>query len=74
MSTVQSYTPKALTVTDSAAHKIATLMLEENNLSLKLRVYIEGGGCSGLQYGFTFEEEVTPEDFVISKTVSLPGE
>ncbi|MEM9305540.1 MAG: iron-sulfur cluster insertion protein ErpA, partial [Pseudomonadota bacterium] len=45
-----------LVLTDSAARKVRELILEEQNPGLKLRVYISGGGCSGFQYGFTFDE------------------
>ncbi len=48
--------------TDSAAKKVGTLISEEGNDNLKLRVYISGGGCSGFQYGFTFDEEVNEDD------------
>ncbi|MFK5948709.1 MAG: iron-sulfur cluster insertion protein ErpA [Methylococcales bacterium] len=48
--------------TDSAASKVAALIAEEDNNNLKLRVYISGGGCSGFQYGFTFDEEVNEDD------------
>jgi iron-sulfur cluster insertion protein len=48
--------------TDSAASKVAGLIQEEGNDNLKLRVYITGGGCSGFQYGFTFDEEVNEDD------------
>jgi len=48
--------------TDSAAEKVGTLIVEEGNDNLKLRVYISGGGCSGFQYGFTFDEEVNEDD------------
>jgi len=48
--------------TDSAAQKVAGLIQEEGNDNLKLRVYISGGGCSGFQYGFTFDEEVNDDD------------
>ena len=48
-----------------AANKIRELVLEEQNPDLKLRVYIIGGGCSGFQYGFAFEEETEEGDFVI---------
>jgi len=48
--------------TDSAAAKVAALITEEDNDNLKLRVYISGGGCSGFQYGFTFDEEVNDDD------------
>ncbi len=48
--------------TNSAAEKVGTLIAEEGNDNLKLRVYISGGGCSGFQYGFTFDEEVNEDD------------
>jgi iron-sulfur cluster insertion protein len=48
--------------TDSAAEKVGALIAEEDNNNLKLRVYISGGGCSGFQYGFTFDEEVNEDD------------
>jgi iron-sulfur cluster insertion protein len=50
---------------DSAASKVASLIQEEGNDNLKLRVYITGGGCSGFQYGFTFDEEVNDDDTLI---------
>ncbi len=54
-----------LSLSISATNKIRELVLEEQNPDLKLRVYIIGGGCSGFQYGFAFEEEVEDGDFVI---------
>jgi iron-sulfur cluster insertion protein len=48
--------------TDSAAAKVGELIAEEGNDNLKLRVYVSGGGCSGFQYGFTFDEEVNEDD------------
>ncbi len=48
--------------TDNAAKKVSTLIAEEENDNLKLRVYVSGGGCSGFQYGFTFDEEVNEDD------------
>ncbi len=54
-----------LTFTDAAAVKVRQLILEEQNPGLKLRVYISGGGCSGFQYGFTFDEEVAEGDFTV---------
>jgi iron-sulfur cluster insertion protein len=48
--------------TDSAAAKVSELIAEEGNDNLKLRVYVSGGGCSGFQYGFTFDEEVNEDD------------
>jgi len=53
--------------TDSAADKVAGLIKEEGNDNLKLRVYITGGGCSGFQYGFTFDEEINDDDTQIQK-------
>lgn len=53
--------------TDSAAKKVAELIKEEGNPELKLRVYVSGGGCSGFQYGFTFDEAIADDDFGIEK-------
>lgn len=58
---------EAIKFTDSAAQKVAGLIQEEGNDNLKLRVYITGGGCSGFQYGFTFDEEVNDDDTQIVK-------
>jgi iron-sulfur cluster insertion protein len=52
--------------TDSAARKVQELILEERNPDLKLRVYISGGGCSGFQYGFSFDEEQAEDDIAVS--------
>ena len=59
-----SYDPEAPSVifTDSAAAKVAALIQEEENPNLKLRVFIAGGGCSGFQYGFTFDEVLQDGD------------
>lgn len=54
-----------LLFTDAAANKVKTLISEEQNNNLKLRVYITGGGCSGFQYGFTFDEKVNEGDLCI---------
>lgn len=51
-----------LNFTDAAAGKVGELIEQEGNPQLKLRVYIQGGGCSGFQYGFTFDEEVQDGD------------
>ncbi len=56
-----------LVFTDSAANKVRELLDEENNDSLKLRVYVAGGGCSGFQYGFTFDENVEDGDTAMEK-------
>lgn len=54
-----------LTFSDAAATRVKTLIAEEENPELKLRVYITGGGCSGFQYGFTFDESVNDGDTTI---------
>lgn len=54
-----------LKFTDAAANKVKVLIEEEENPNLKLRVYITGGGCSGFQYGFTFDEQVNDGDMAI---------
>ena len=53
--------------TDAAALKVKALVEEEENPNLKLRVYVTGGGCSGFQYGFTFDEKVNEGDMTIEK-------
>ena len=58
--------PPSLLFTDSAARKVASLIAEEGNPSLKLRVFISGGGCSGFQYGFTFDENAEDGDTEIA--------
>ncbi len=60
----------SLIFTDAAAKKVYSLIEEESNPNLNLRVFITGGGCSGFQYGFTFDEEINDDDFVIEKTIS----
>ena len=69
----QEQIPEPINMSDSAAIKVAQLMQEEGNLELKLRVYIEGGGCSGFQYGFDFTEEKEHDDTIISK-LATPDE
>ena len=54
--------PPPIVFTYAAAEKVAQLISEEDNPSLKLRVFISGGGCSGFQYGFTFDDEVEDGD------------
>ena len=64
--------PEPIVFTDSAATKVADLIAEEGNPDLKLRVFVQGGGCSGFQYGFTFDEITNDDDTVMSKNgVSL---
>ena len=59
--------PMPLVFTDAAAHKVKDLLEEEGNPDLKLRVFIQGGGCSGFQYGFSFDEVVSEDDTTIDK-------
>lgn len=61
-----------INLTDSSVIKIADMLAEENNPNLKLRVFVQGGGCSGFSYGFVFDEDQNEDDFVIEKgTVKL---
>ena len=76
---VQHHTPTTrqslgptVQVTLDAANKVAELAAEENNPNLHLRVYITGGGCSGYQYGFTFDEKIQEDDTVIEHATSQP--
>jgi len=59
--------PAPIIFTDSAAAKVADLVAEEGNPDLKLRVFVQGGGCSGFQYGFTFDEIVNDDDTEMHK-------
>jgi iron-sulfur cluster insertion protein len=59
--------PPPLVFTDSAADKVKQLVDEEGNSDLKLRVFVQGGGCSGFQYGFTFDEVVNEDDTQMAK-------
>lgn len=65
--TYQTQGDAALVVTEAAARKVRELIDEEHNPDLKLRVYIQGGGCSGFQYGFSFEEAAEEDDFAIER-------
>lgn len=58
-----------LYMTDKAAAKVFELIEEEGNFALKLRVYVTGGGCSGFQYGFSFDEVVSDDDLLIEKNM-----
>jgi len=59
--------PAPLVFTDNAAEKVRSLIEEEGNAELKLRVFVTGGGCSGFQYGFTFEDTVAEDDTALEK-------
>ena len=65
----QSSRDPLINVTDAAALKVHQLVVEEDNFDLNLRAFITGGGCSGFQYGFTFDETINPDDSVIEKQV-----
>jgi iron-sulfur cluster insertion protein len=56
-----------LDITDSCISRVTELVAEEGNPALKLRVFVTGGGCSGFQYGFTFDEDVAEDDFSFAK-------
>jgi iron-sulfur cluster insertion protein len=59
--------PAPLVFTDNAANKVKELITEEGNPDLRLRVFVTGGGCSGFQYGFTFDEVTNEDDTVMEK-------
>ena len=67
MNAVTEQMPDPLVFTDSAADKVRQLIEEEGNPELKLRVFVTGGGCSGFQYGFTFDEAVSDDDTTLQK-------
>ena len=64
---VMTEMPAPLIFTDAAAMKVRSLIEEEGNPELKLRVFVQGGGCSGFQYGFTFDEVVNEDDTTMIK-------
>lgn len=67
MSSAESFNPTPIMFTDSAARKVQSLVDDEGNEQLKLRVYVTGGGCSGFQYGFTFDDAVAEDDTIIER-------
>ncbi len=67
MSVAESFNPASINLTARAAKKVQELVADEGNDKLKLRVFITGGGCSGFQYGFTFDEEMAEDDTVIQR-------
>lgn len=70
LSTAPESANDPLIFTDSAARKVQSLINEEQNPNLNLRVYITGGGCSGFQYGFTFDENINDDDTVVTKILN----
>ena len=67
MNAVTERLPDPLVFTENAAAKVRQLIEEEGNAELKLRVFVTGGGCSGFQYGFTFDEAVSDDDTALQK-------
>ena len=65
--TVEIFIPTPLVFSAAAAHKVKTLVEEEGNSRLRLRVFVTGGGCSGFQYGFTFDDELADDDTVVER-------
>lgn len=65
---MQTLESDQLIFTDAAASKVHELIVEEGNYALNLRVFITGGGCSGFQYGFTFDETINDDDYCVEKT------
>ena len=67
MTVAEAFDPNTITLSERAVRKIRELISEEQNLELKLRVFITGGGCSGFQYGFSFDEEAADDDTLIER-------
>ena len=67
MSVVEAFDPNEIRLSDNAVSKVRALVEDEGNPGLKLRVYITGGGCSGFQYGFSFDEAVSEDDMVVER-------
>ncbi len=67
MSTAEVFTPTPLVFSDNAVGKVRSLIEEEGNDRLSLRVFVTGGGCSGFQYGFTFDDEMAEDDTVVER-------
>jgi len=67
MSDISTEMPSPLNFSGAAAAKVLSLIEEEGNSALKLRVFVTGGGCSGFQYGFTFDETVNEGDTQVQK-------
>ena len=65
--TVETFIPTRLVFTEAAARKVKTLVEEEGNPRLRLRVFVTGGGCSGFQYGFTFDDELADDDTLVER-------
>jgi iron-sulfur cluster insertion protein len=57
-----------ITITENATGKLRDILAEENNPDLKLRIFVQGGGCSGMQYGFTLDEIANEDDFTLDES------
>jgi iron-sulfur cluster insertion protein len=57
-----------ITITDNATVKLRDILAEENNPDLKLRIFVQGGGCSGMSYGFTLDEVANEDDFTLDES------
>ena len=57
-----------ITITENATIKLRYILAEENNPDVKLRVFVQGGGCSGMSYGFTLDEAVNEDDFTLNES------
>lgn len=60
-----------ITITTNAIYKIKDILAEENNPKTKVRAFVQGGGCSGMSYGFTLDEEQNEDDFIVEDTDGL---
>jgi iron-sulfur cluster assembly accessory protein len=67
MTVAEAFDPNSITLTERAVNKVRELLSEESDDTLNLRVFITGGGCSGFQYGFSFDEESADDDTVIQR-------
>lgn len=67
MSTAEVFTPTPLIFSENAVGKVRSLIEEEGNERLSLRVFVTGGGCSGFQYGFTFDDETAEDDTIVER-------
>lgn len=67
MSSAETFTPEPIQITENALSKVKSLIEEEENEELKFRVYVTGGGCSGFQYGFAFDESYAEDDALIQR-------
>ncbi len=67
MSAAETFVPEPVIFSDNAVAKVKALVEDEGNEKLMLRVYVTGGGCSGFQYGFTFDESLAEDDTVVAR-------